>query len=137
MQLQLSRKTDLAMKALAALARAEDRTGGAELAGAIGTTTPFLPQVLGPLVRAGWVDSERGPGGGYLATVDLDEVSLLEVIEATEGSVETGRCVLRDGPCPGTEGCPVHEAWLAARTVLRDALAGVTVAAALTEGASR
>jgi Rrf2 family iron-sulfur cluster assembly transcriptional regulator len=133
MNLQLSRRTDLAIRALAALARTGDRRAGADLADAIGTTTPFLPQILGPLVKAGWIDSERGPGGGYLALVDLDEVSMLEVIEATEGSVETGRCVLRDGPCPGTQGCPVHEAWLSARAVLVDALGGVTLAAALIE----
>lgn len=134
--MSLSRRTDLAIKALASLAATDGRVTGAALAEAIDTTVSFLPQVLGPLVKAGWVDSERGPGGGYLATAPLDAISLLDVIEVTEGAIENGRCVLRDGPCPGAEGCPVHHAWLAARTVLRDELAELSVAEALAAEAS-
>ena len=127
----LSRKTDLALQAMEALSSSEERTSGANLAEQIGTTVQFLPQVLAPLVRAGWVDSERGPRGGYRATVGMDSISLLDLIETTEGEIDNGRCVLRDGPCPGTESCPVHIAWMSAREVLIDKLGAFSVAQAL------
>jgi Rrf2 family iron-sulfur cluster assembly transcriptional regulator len=127
----LSRRTDLALQAMEALSAAEDRMSGAALAEQIGTSVQFLPQVLAPLIRAGWVHSERGPGGGYLIAISLESVSLLDVIETTEGEIDNGRCVLRDGPCPGTESCPVHTAWMSAREVLIDKLRAFSVAQAL------
>ena len=61
------------------LARSPDRLKSADLADALGTTAGFVPQVMGPLVRAGWVRSDPGPTGGYRLTADLDELSVLQV----------------------------------------------------------
>lgn len=131
----LSRRTDLALKAIGVLSRAEIRMTGAALAGEIGTTLQFLPQVIAPLIRAGWVDSERGPRGGYRAQEALESIPLLELIEATEGEIDNGRCVLRDGPCPGSETCPVHIAWMSARDVLLEKLSELSIAQALSQEA--
>jgi Rrf2 family protein len=109
---------------------------GVELADRIETTSPFLPQVLSPMVKAGWIESQTGPGGGYRLAVSLADLSLLEVVETVEGPTETGECVLRDGPCPGTESCPVHEAWQSARSELRERLAAVSAQASLERQAS-
>ena len=91
---------------------------GAALSSSIGTTTSFLPQVVAPLIDRGWVTSTRGPGGGYYLTAAAWEVSLFDVIEATEGPAVDGRCVLSDGQCPGTEACPAHDVWTSARDAL-------------------
>lgn len=132
----LSRKTDLAIKAMEVLSGVEGRMGGAVLADEIGTTVQFLPQVLAPLIQAAWVDSERGPHGGYRAAVGMDSISLLDLVETTEGEIDNGRCLLRDGPCPGTESCPVHIAWMSAREVLIDKLGAISVAQALSTEAT-
>jgi Rrf2 family iron-sulfur cluster assembly transcriptional regulator len=126
MNFRFSRRTYLAMRALRELLHEQGQLAGGVLADRIGTTSPFLPQVLGPLVKAGWVESQPGPGGGYRLAVSLADVSLLEVVETVEGPTETGECVLRDGPCPGTESCAVHEAWLSARTELKERLQAVS-----------
>ncbi len=117
---RLQRRTDLALSALHRLSEAEGRrlTGHA-LARNVGTTASFLPQIMSPLIRAGWVVSERGPGGGYTLTGDSDSISLLDVIEATEGPTVDSRCALRDAPCPGDVPCQVHHVTVAAREVLR------------------
>jgi hypothetical protein len=47
------------------------------------------------------------------------------VIEATEGPADHGRCVLREGPCPGDQPCPIHYVWSEARQVLVDGFAAV------------
>jgi Rrf2 family iron-sulfur cluster assembly transcriptional regulator len=116
---KLHKKTDLALSALRHLdAAPKSRLTGQELADAIGTTIPFLPQVMSPLIRAGWVSSERGPGGGYTLTDESTTATLYDVIAATEGGDLTGRCVLRDAPCPGRESCRVHFVADEARAVL-------------------
>jgi Rrf2 family transcriptional regulator, iron-sulfur cluster assembly transcription factor len=77
-----------------------------------------VPHVLGPLVRAGWVQSDPGPTGGYHCRVPLGEISVLQVIEAVDGATDVGRCVVADRPCRPANPCALHVAWTRARTEL-------------------
>ena len=127
MRLEVRRQSDLAVRALRALADI-DRLKSGPLAELIDTTPGFVSQVLTPLVRAGWVRSDPGPTGGYSLVVDLADVSVLEVIEAVEGATETGLCVLADRPCEETGSCALHVPWQRARDGLLRELAEVSVA---------
>lgn len=118
MRLEVTRRSDLAVRALRALAAAGDRLKGPELAEIVGATPGFLGQAMTPLVRAGWVRSDPGPTGGYSLAGPLDDLSVLAVVEAVEGPTDSGRCVLVDGPCAGHGTCALHEPWLRARTLL-------------------
>jgi Rrf2 family protein len=133
MRLEVTRRSDLATRALVALAAAERRPGGsrlksAALAASVGTTAGFVPQVLGPLVAAGWVRSDPGPTGGYSLAARLEDITLLQVIEAVEGTTDAGRCVLADRPCTPAEPCALHEPWTRARGQLLGELAATTIA---------
>ncbi len=127
MKFTIQKKTGLAVDALRALNGVDGLTATAELAATIGTTQPFLPQIMSPLVKAGWVESKRGPSGGYRLVADADAISALDLIEAVEGPTETGRCVLKGGPCGGETHCSLHAPWLAAKTALIDELAATPV----------
>ena len=105
------------------------------LAERVGTTPGFLSQAMTPLVAKGWVRSEPGPSGGYTALVDAERVSVLDVIEAIEGSTDTGRCVLEDRPCAGADLCALHRPWSSARSQLLRELAA-TPLSSLVEPAS-
>ena len=48
----------------------------------------YLDQLLGLLRRAGFIKSVRGPGGGHLLARGGDEITLLSLLEALEGSLE-------------------------------------------------
>jgi Rrf2 family transcriptional regulator, iron-sulfur cluster assembly transcription factor len=124
------RKSDLAVRALQALATSPTRLKGPALADAVGSTSGFVSQVLTPLVRAGWVRSEPGPSGGYSLVADLDDISVLQVIETIEGPTDSGRCVLADRPCNEGGPCALHGPWLRARSQLLDQLDAISVAAA-------
>lgn len=143
MRLQLTNASDLAVRALlvlGAMARAEgdvvpERLGGESIAAAIGTSPGLLPQVMRPLVRAGWVDGRPGPGGGYHLLVTLEDIDVLAVIEAVEGPTDSRRCVLIDRPCQPEGPCALHEPWTRARTLLIHELAATSLAS-LTEAAT-
>ena len=122
MNFGFQRRTDLALLVLEVLGTPGVRVSGASLAEATGTTTSFLPQIVAPLIDRNWVSSDRGPGGGYALTAAALDVSLFDVLEATEGPTVDGRCVLRDQPCPGNESCLAHVVWTDAREVLIDGL---------------
>ena len=119
MRLEITRRTDLATRALLYLADQGERTKSSALAEAVGTSPGFLSQAMTPLVAAGWVRSDPGPTGGYTALADPSTVSVLDVIEAVEGPTDTGRCVLEDRPCAGAAVCALHRPWSSARAQRR------------------
>lgn len=130
MRLEVTRKSDLAVRSMQALAASPGRMKGPELAAIVGSTSGFVSQVLTPLVRAGLVRSDPGPSGGYSLTTDLHDVSVLAVIETIEGPTDSGRCVLADRPCNETGTCALHVPWLRARSHLLAQLDAVSVAEA-------
>lgn len=123
MKLEITRKTDLATRALLVLGEAGQRRKSRDLAHDLGTTPGFLTQVMAPLVGRRWVRSEPGPAGGYRAVVDLGAINVLEVIEAVEGPVDTEHCVLEDRTCKSAGACALHQPWSRARTQLLAELA--------------
>ncbi len=124
MRLEITRRAELAVRAMVVLGGAGGRLKAPALAEGLGTTAGFVPQVIGPLVKAGWVRSDPGPSGGYVSCVDLGDVSVLEVIEAVDGATDGGRCVVADRSCNGRAPCSLHAAWTRARHELVDALGG-------------
>ena len=129
MRLEITQRADLAVRALVALQDAPGRMKSVELADALGTTAAIVPQVMGPLVRAGWVRSVPGPGGGYEPQRDLDSLTVLEVVEQIDGPTDSGRCVVAERACDADEPCVLHLAWARARTELRASLASTSLAA--------
>ena len=127
MHLTVSKRSDLAIRAMRYLDGHEGRVSGSDIAESIGTSVPFLSQVLTPIVAKQWIDSRTGPTGGYLLMDAGREISLLELVEAVEGPVVDGRCVLEDSPCDGTEPCALHTMWSGARKALMDSLAQTPV----------
>jgi len=127
MRLSVERKTGLALRALRLL----DDHGGTmrarELAPALDTTVTYLPQVLGELVKASWVESSPGPTGGYQLVGRLEEHSLLDLIELLEGPTVSPVCVLEGVPCNSEQPCSMHVSWLEARTQLMDRLGEIPI----------
>lgn len=130
MRLEVTRKSDLAVRALRVLAAASERMKGPALADRLGTSAGFVSQVMNPLVRQGWVRSDPGPSGGYQLAAALASISVLDVIEVIEGPTDAGRCVLADRPCNETGTCALHVAWMRARAHLLRELDSTSVAEA-------
>lgn len=101
----------------------------AALAEHLDTTTGFIPQVMAPLVRAGWVASDPGPTGGYRTIVDIDQLDVLRVVEAVDGPTDNGRCVVADRACDAAAPCSMHVAWARARNELMNTLRAMPVSA--------
>jgi Rrf2 family protein len=123
MRLEVTRRTDLATRALLTLAARGERMKAAELADALDASSGFLSQAMTPLVGRGWVRSDPGPAGGYTATIGLDQISVLDVVEAVEGATDQARCVLEERECSRSARCALHDAWVQARDQLLGQLA--------------
>lgn len=121
-RLEITRRAELAVRAMVLLAANGQRWKSGDLAAELDTTPGFVLQVVGPLVKAGWVRSDPGPTGGYSSVVSLQDLSVLDVIETVDGATDAGRCVVADRPCDQHDRCILHDAWTPARTALTDAL---------------
>ena len=128
MRLEVTRRADLATRAMLVLAEQVGRVKGAELAQRLDASPGFLAQAMTPLVARDWVRSDPGPTGGYGLTADLADVTVLDVIEAVEGPTDTRRCVLEDRACLGGGPCALHQPWSRARTLLLGELASTSLA---------
>lgn len=127
MRLTVSKRTDLAIRAYRYLHAHQGRIPGRQVADAVGTSVPFLSQVLTPLVSAGWIDSRTGPSGGYQLNKQAADLTLLEVVQAVEGPMVDGQCVLDHSACDHANPCVLHTMWSGARKGLMESLRDVKV----------
>ena len=128
MRLEMTKKSDLALKAMRCIGDTEGEIiSGKLLADKLGITTHYLPQVISPLVKAGWISSTPGPRGGYKLVASLNEISVLEVIDVIEGSINDQGCVQRGIPCPEDDLCALHEPWQRAKDAMLVELSVATV----------
>ena len=82
---------DYAVRALAHLAAAKDNpvVASQHIAQARGIPERFLLKVLRPLVAARILYSLKGPNGGYRLAKAPKEITLLEIIEAVDGPIQS------------------------------------------------
>jgi Rrf2 family protein len=128
MRLDLTKRSDYAIRAMLALTKAE--TGllsSRKIAEEMKIPPRFLPQIMGDLTRAGLVDAHPGRAGGYKLAQSASTVTLLRVIEAVEGDPHRQICVMRGTAC-GVDGeCGVHDVFFAAEGAILEKLSGATL----------
>jgi len=78
--LRFDKKTQYALMCLAYLAEHPQRACSREVAGEYALPLPIVMNLLKLLHRSGWVSSERGVKGGYRLAVDLQSVSLHDLM---------------------------------------------------------
>ena len=70
----------------------------------------YLAKVLAQLTHEGFLESARGPAGGYRLSPNHTDTSLGAIVAVFETATDR-RCLLGSGICGRNPGCPVHERW--------------------------
>ena len=109
--MQLSRKADYALRAVAFVAQVKkgNLVSIGRIASARNIPREFLAKILKELTRAGILVSFQGVTGGYRLARAARDISFLDVIEAMEGPVKVNLCV--DGKhcdCSRDKGCEIR-----------------------------
>ncbi len=129
MRLQLTKRTDYAIRACLHLAvEGHCPIPGRQIAEQMAIPDSFLPQVMADLSRAGIVGATSGKHGGYCLRRDPATLSLLDVVEAVEGTDRRRAPVPTDSSCDGDPGCALHPVWAEAQAAFVDILAGASIA---------
>jgi len=92
--MRLTTKGRYAVTAMVDLASntARGRVSLAEIAARQGISQSYLEQLFAALRRRGLVDGTRGPGGGYQLGRPGSEISVADVIDAVDETVDATRC---------------------------------------------
>jgi Rrf2 family protein len=93
-----------------------------EISEQIEVPLPFLSKVISTLSRKGLVTSRRGPKGGVTLGRPASRLTVGDIVEAIDGPLESGRCILGFAECCGKAPCPLHDTWNEARGKLEQAL---------------
>lgn len=89
----------------------------------------YLENIVRELVRAGILIGARGKGGGYRLSRAPEEIPVLSVLEAAEGTLAPIACLEGDAPgCPRSGDCRTLPLWEGLNAVIRDYLRGCTLA---------
>ena len=87
--MKINRSTGYALIAVGFIAlNSSDRSVlAAEVSKEYGIPLEYLLKILQVLVRANILRSKRGPGGGFSLAKNSEQITLLDIVEAIEGSL--------------------------------------------------
>ncbi len=130
--MEISKKTDYALRMLAALVREPDDILSVRTAAdANDVPYSFARAIQHDLVRAGIIESLRGSHGGMRLAVDPNKITLLEVVTAVQGPLTLGSCESMGpdgGICPRIGECNFNPIFCSACAIVSEFFNSVTLA---------
>ncbi len=126
----LSRSADYGLRALIHLAQAarEVPVPLERIAEVQRVPAALLSKILQALVRAGFLRSHRGYGGGFVMVAEPTRLSLEAVIEAIDGPLVVFECLDDETFCELCQGCRLQEKLREVERAMRGILRSTTLA---------
>jgi Rrf2 family protein len=131
MRLEMTRRTDYAVRAMLVLARDPGVTTSTEIAEQTGIPVRFVSQVMAHLVRDHLVTAVIGRSGGYRLAKSADKISVLSIVTALEGDTRRTHCALRGDRCDRRRPCEIHHVFAGAQEAFVAQLAASSLASVL------
>lgn len=136
--IRMSKETDYAIVLLTVFAGGarESVFSSRDLSERVRVPLPMVSKVLKSLSRGGLLVSRRGARGGYVLARPAEEISIADVMQATEGSVALTECLDQPGDCIQEATCHVRGYWEKINDRVVSALDEVSIAEMADGGAS-
>jgi len=97
---QLSEAASLCLHSMVLIAKSPELINVNKIADATGASKNHLAKVLQRLVKSNFLKSKRGPSGGFVLKKPSEEISILDIYEAIEGTIDVTGCPLNRSVCP-------------------------------------
>ena len=97
--IHISEASSIAIHMLALIADAKYPLNVTELAGITSFSRNHISKVMQTLVKNGYLNSGRGPKGGFMLKMNDSDITLLEIIELIEGTIEEKHCRIDESMC--------------------------------------
>lgn len=125
-----NKETEYALRSLVYIQLQNDRQsrpGIDEIAKEIEAPQAFTAKILQRLVRMGFVNSAKGKGGGFFFDDSKPELTLKELIVATEGGKIFEGCGFGMKHCDSANPCPLHDKYGPIREAINDLVSRETI----------
>jgi len=96
----LSEAASIALHGIILIARSENNLNVIKIAEETGNSKHHVAKVMQRLVKDGYIESQRGPSGGFVLKKDPKDISFLEIYETIEGKIEVQDCPMNKKVCP-------------------------------------
>lgn len=93
-----------------------------------GVSKKYLEQVVAPLVAADLLSVTRGTQGGYRLARSAKDITLADIVGASEDGIELLACTVDAKACDRADDCISRRIWGGMQDAIRDYLAGQTLA---------
>jgi len=89
----------------------------------------YIGQLFMELRKAGFVESVKGPGGGYVLAQDADKIRAGDIIRAVEGPIALVQCVRpnQEDICHRIDGCVTYLLWKRLSKIIEEVLDSITL----------
>jgi Rrf2 family protein len=89
----------------------------------------YIGQLFVELRKTGFIESVKGPGGGYVLAQDADKIRAGDIIRAVEGPIAVVQCA---GPnpenaCHRMDGCVTYLLWKRLSKTIEEVLDSITL----------
>jgi len=98
----------------------------ADISGRQQISLSYLEQLFARLRRGALVKSVRGPGGGYLLSRDGAAISVAEIVDAVNETVDATSCG-GQGDCQDGNVCLTHHLWQDLSCQIHQFLSGISL----------
>jgi Rrf2 family iron-sulfur cluster assembly transcriptional regulator len=93
-----------------------------------GISVKYLEQIIIPLKKARYIQSVRGPKGGYVLAKPPEEITVAEIVALMEAGTSLVECSDRGESCQRSSTCLTRPLWKEAAQAMFDKLQAITLA---------
>jgi Rrf2 family protein len=126
--MQITRQADYALRAIYYLAKIGpgSRASTSQIAKEQHIPPSFLAKIISQLSVAGLLHTSRGARGGVMLARDVEDITMLDVVEAIDGPIMLNECVEDGHGCDFEEDCPMRVMWVDIQNDIVSRLKGTT-----------
>lgn len=98
-----------------------------EIAASQGISEKFISRIAIPLRKAGMVSTERGVNGGLRLARFPKDITLLDIVQSTDGPLALLNCLARPGTCARQGKCAAENAWSKVNKTLSESMRSIAL----------
>ncbi len=96
----LSEASAIGLHSMVYIATSNVKLNVGQISEFIGSSRHHVAKVLQRLAKEGFISSNRGPSGGFELKMAPEDITLLDIYEAIEGTIDTHICLGNKVVCP-------------------------------------